>query len=387
MGGSLSGEELCAALDQIGVACCLADGGGRVLSFNSSFSSLPGLSLEGLPPGAPPDRSSLEPLSRAIQVHLPAMPGRPSTHRIAVPLSGRSSQSLIIDIRPVPKGSGGEAVYAVLVLPSEAADSSENHTDDFSPHEPEHPPSAQSDLLAVLFHELVTPPVVIHGYIELLLRGRYGLLSAEMEKPVRTVQRNIATLSAMVEAFLDLSRLLRSQEQEGRREVYLEDAWNHLLTSWEETGLVPRGRFLARTSHSHLHVVSSEPLAAYVLEILALNALDMAAPSAVITADFGAQGEAAAWSLTIPERRRDAPPLVRYLERFVPEPSRMPGLQTPSFHLGLPAAKMAAQRLDAEIQGLELEGGAVRLDLCLPVSRCGQAAPLSGFMRQGPAQE
>jgi hypothetical protein len=369
MGGSLNGEELCAALDEIGVACCLADGGGRVFSFNRSFSSLPGISLEALPPGAPLGRSSLEPFSRAIRAHLPAMPGRRSTHRIAVPLSGGSSQSLMIEIRPVPKGSSQEAGYAVLVLPPEAADSSENRADDFSPREPEHPPSAQSDLLAVLFHELVTPPVVIQGYIELLLRGRYGPLSAEMEKPVRTVQRNIATLSAMVEAFLELSRLLRAQEQEARPEVYLEEAWNHLLARWEQTGLVPPGRFLVRTSHSHIHVVSSEPLAAYVLEILALNALDMAAPSAVITADFGARGEAAAWSLTVPERRRDAPPLVRYLERFVPEPSRMPGLQSPSFHLGLPAAKMAAQRLDAEIQGQELEGGAVRLDLFLPAPR------------------
>ncbi len=381
MGGSLSEEELCATLDEIGVACCLADGGGRIFFFNSSFSSLPGISLEALPAGAPPGRSSLEVLSKAIQTHLPVMPGRPSTHRIAVPLSGGSSQSLIIEIRPVPKGSGVEAAYAVLVLPSEAADSSESHADDSPPHKPEHPPSAQSDLLAVLFHELVTPPVVIQGYVELLLRGRYGPLSAEMEKPVRTVQRNIATLSAMVEAFLDLSRLLRSQEQEGRREVFLEDAWNHLLTRWEETGLVPRGRFLARTSHSRLHVVSSEPLALYVLEILALNALDMAAPSAVIIADCGAQGEAATWSLTVPERRRDAPPLVRYLERFVPEPSRMPGLQSPSFHLGLPAAKMAAQRLDAEIHGQELDGGAVRLDLRLPGSRCGEAAPLPGLPR------
>ena len=365
MGIPPSGLALCVALDEIGVACCLADGGGRVFSFNSSFSSLPGPSSEALPAG----RSLLEPLSRAVQSRIPAMPGRPSTHRIALPRSGGSSQSLIIDIRPLPKEPGGEAAYVVLVLPFDAADSSENREGAFSPHEPERPPSGQSDLLAVLFHELVTPPVVIQGYIELLLRGRYGPLSAEMERPVRTVQRNIATLSAMVEAFLDLSRLLRAQEHEERRDIFLEEAWGHLLAKWEESGLVPRGRFTALTGLSPRHVVSSEPLAVYVLESLALNALDMAAPSAIITVGCGAEGEAAAWSLTVPERRRDAPPLVRYLERFVPEPSRMPGLPSPSFHLGLPAAKMAAQWLDAEIRGEELEGGAVRLDLCLPTRR------------------
>ncbi|MGC8722891.1 MAG: hypothetical protein ACP5VF_03345 [Acidobacteriota bacterium] len=365
MGIPPSGLALFVALDKIGVACCLADGGGRVFSYNSSFSSLPGLSSEALPPW----RSLLEPLSRAVQSRLPAMRGRPSTHRIAVPRSGGSSQSLIIDIRPLPKELGGEAAYAVLVLPVEAADSLENPAGDFSPHAPEHPPSDQSDPLALLFHELVTPPVVIQGYVELMLRGRYGPLSAEMEKPVRTVQRNIATLSAMVEAFLDLCRLLRAQEQERGREVVLAYAWDRLLARWEESGLVSRHRFTALTDPPPHHVVSSEPLAAYLLESLALNALDMAAPSAVITVGCGAEGEAAAWSLTVPERRRDAPPLVRYLERFVPEPSRMPGLQSPSFHLGLPAAKMAAQKLGAEIRGEELEGGAVRLSLCLPARR------------------
>ena len=361
MGGSLSGEELCAALDQIGVACCLADGDGRLFSFNRSFFSLPGLAPEGPPPAS----ALLEPLSRAIQAHLPPMPGHPSARRIAVPRSGGSSQSLIIEIRPLPKEPCGEAAYAVLVLPGESTGASKHQPPSSSPHDREHPASSQNDLLAVLFHELLTPPSVVQGYVELLLRGHYGPLSAEMEKPVRTVQRNIATLSAMVEAFLELSRLLRSRAQEECREVPLEEAWNHLLARWEERGLVARGRFLARTSPSHPRVVSSEPLAAYVLEVLAFNALDMAAPSALIAVDFGAPGEEAAWSLTVPERRRGAPPLVRYLERFVPEPGRMPGLQSPSFHLGLPAAQMAAQRLNAEIQGRELEGGAVRLDLCL----------------------
>jgi signal transduction histidine kinase/DNA-binding response OmpR family regulator len=69
----------------------------------------------------------------------------------------------------------------------------------------------RSDFMNTMSHELRTPLHVVLGYTELLLEGTFGRLTAEQYDTVRRIAQNARTLSELVQATLDLSRIERGR--------------------------------------------------------------------------------------------------------------------------------------------------------------------------------
>jgi len=65
----------------------------------------------------------------------------------------------------------------------------------------------KSDFLATISHELRTPLNIILGYIDLLLEGEFGPLTATQALPHRKVDKNARELLELIVATLDISRL------------------------------------------------------------------------------------------------------------------------------------------------------------------------------------
>lgn len=66
---------------------------------------------------------------------------------------------------------------------------------------------ARADFISSVSHELRTPLTSVTGYAEMLLDGDAGLLSADQEKMVRTIDRNARRLLDLVEDILTVARM------------------------------------------------------------------------------------------------------------------------------------------------------------------------------------
>ncbi|MEW5764233.1 MAG: histidine kinase dimerization/phospho-acceptor domain-containing protein [Acidobacteriota bacterium] len=225
----------------------------------------------------------------------------------------------------------------------------------------------QDRLLSSLAHDLVTPPVVMQGFSELLLKGRYGPLAAEQEKPLRTIQRNLALLSEMVERLLTFTRLIRTLQREPPEVLSLSDAWKRTLSD-SEGGADRNGRRFTREAaeSKELLVAVPGPALAYLLDSLFENALDLAAPSVSIAWDTLETGKFAALRLTLPSLKEDAPPLTKILDRFYPEPGALCQPQLEQRGLGLAAALYVAVSAGGDLRADAGEGPALTLTLTLP---------------------
>ncbi|MEW6758230.1 MAG: histidine kinase dimerization/phospho-acceptor domain-containing protein [Acidobacteriota bacterium] len=225
----------------------------------------------------------------------------------------------------------------------------------------------QDRLLSALAHDLVTPPVVMQGFSELLLKGRYGPLAPEQEKPLRTIQRNLGLLSEMVERLLTFTRLIRTLQQEPREALSLNAAWTEALSGG---GRVPDGagkRFARRGPEAGGPLVAVPgPALTYLLDNLSENALDLASPEVPIvwsTSDTGALG---VLRLTLASLQEDAPPVSKVLERFYPEPGALCQPRLAQRGLGLAAARYVAAAVGGDLTAETGENGALALTLTLP---------------------
>lgn len=61
--------------------------------------------------------------------------------------------------------------------------------------------------VSIAAHELRTPLTSMVGYLELMAEGRFGKLSARMERPMLSVRRNAQRLRRLVDEMLDVSRI------------------------------------------------------------------------------------------------------------------------------------------------------------------------------------
>jgi len=58
-------------------------------------------------------------------------------------------------------------------------------------------------------HDVLTPPVVLQGFAELLLRDRYGPLNDAQKRTAGKIHANVEKLVGMMEQLLAFSRLLK----------------------------------------------------------------------------------------------------------------------------------------------------------------------------------
>lgn len=66
---------------------------------------------------------------------------------------------------------------------------------------------AKTDFVSSVSHELRTPLTSIMGYLEILIDGDAGMVSAEQQKMLETIERNGERLTSLIEDLLTMSRM------------------------------------------------------------------------------------------------------------------------------------------------------------------------------------
>jgi PAS domain S-box-containing protein len=226
--------------------------------------------------------------------------------------------------------------------------------------------SLQEDLLFSLSHDLKTPPVVVQGFAELLLRGRYGALTPEQEKPVQTIYRNILSLSDMVDQLLDFSRLLK--------QVHAPPSCMPLGQAWKEecAGFGKSGQVLASFSPCQVEgddtVFVSRRALLYALRNMACNALRIACPGREIACAARQHGPWVHLELDLLALPEDHPTLQRLLEGMF-QPSSAPLADAGLDGTGLAATRYLAVLMGGDLSCEEIGPTRGKLTLRLPAPR------------------
>ena len=223
--------------------------------------------------------------------------------------------------------------------------------------------SLQEDLLFSLSHDLKTPPVVVQGFAELLLRGRYGTLSPEQEKPVQTIYRNILSLSDMVDQLLDFSRLLK-QAHAPPSCISLAQAWREECAGFGKSGQVLASFSPCLVDGDDTVCVSRMALL-YALRNMACNALRLACPGREIACSARRHGPWVHLELDLPALPEDHPSLQRLLEGMF-QPSSPPLADAGLGGTGLAATRYLAVLMGGDLSCEEMGPTRGRLTLRLP---------------------
>lgn len=65
----------------------------------------------------------------------------------------------------------------------------------------------KSELVATASHELRTPMTSIRGFVDMLLLGTFGSVTADQREPLRVIKNNVVRLVQLIDELLDMSRV------------------------------------------------------------------------------------------------------------------------------------------------------------------------------------
>lgn len=207
----------------------------------------------------------------------------------------------------------------------------------------------QDQLLSSLAHDLVTPPVVMQGFTELLLKGRYGAVAPEQEKPIRTIHRNVNLLSALVGELLEFTRFLKAIHASENGASRLGSAWKKVALELVAQGKATKDTFVISPDFDDPAVMVPAEILPRILENLALNAIDLSQPDSPVAVSIQPFQETSALVLLVERLCPEHPPVDRVLDRFFPEPGEPGGPQGSAPGLGLAAARYAATLVGGDL--------------------------------------
>ncbi len=207
----------------------------------------------------------------------------------------------------------------------------------------------QDQLLSSLAHDLVTPPVVMQGFTELLLKGRYGPIAPAQEKPMRTIHRNVNLLSALVGELLEFTRFLKVIHAAEKGTSLLGDGWRRVTSEMVEEGRAEEGSFVIPEDLDNPRLNVPDEILGRLLENLARNALDLLAPGSFVSSDVRSAPGRHALHVTLEKLREDHPPVDRILDRFFPDSAELCNPESAPEGLGPAAARYAANLLGGDL--------------------------------------
>ena len=207
----------------------------------------------------------------------------------------------------------------------------------------------QDQLLSSLAHDLVTPPVVMQGFTELLLKGRYGPMAPKQEKPMRTIHRNVKLLSALVGELLEFTRFLKAIHSAEAGDALLGDAWRTVTRQMVENGCVGADSFVLPEDMGNPRVNVPDEILTRILQNLARNALGLLAPDSFVSSSVQSSAGRHTLKVTVERLREDHLPVDRILDRFFPESSELCNPESDPGGLGPAAARYAANLLGGDL--------------------------------------
>jgi len=232
----------------------------------------------------------------------------------------------------------------------------------------------QEELLSSLGHDLKTPPGIVLGFSELLLRGRYGEVKPEQERALRAVHRNTAQLAEMLDLLLDFSRFLKKIHAGPEEPHPVEAQVSQVLERLAKEARARHVRFappaFAPAAVTSVPAAVLDPL----LEHLLRNAflLCREGHEVAIRGD-GTEGRATV-AVSVPWQIEERPPLNRLLSVFYVLPPPPPGTsEHEPYRLGFASARYLAHLAGGSLTAHALGDEGVEITLLLPT---GRAAPL-----------
>ncbi len=223
----------------------------------------------------------------------------------------------------------------------------------------------QEDLLSALGHDLKTPPGVVLGFCELLLRGRYGSMNPEQERPLRAIHRNTAQLAEMLELLLDFSRFLRNLDLAPVPPYPLNAVLARVQDRLVKEARQRKVRITGAVEKEVLTSVSQvvlEPLLEYIVR----NAIFLCAEGGEVAFSGETGGSKAHLMVAMPEQHEERPPVQRLLTIFFALPQPEPGnTEHVQYRLGFAAARYLASLVHGQMAARPVgeKGAEVRLTL------------------------
>lgn len=226
----------------------------------------------------------------------------------------------------------------------------------------------QERFLTSLAHDLQTPPVVIQGMAELLMRGHYGALSEAQDKAVRTMHRNVLLLSQMMEQILQFSRLLNERPRGARSALSLQESVRRALGNARPEWRTFYIRCAADLREEPMLVVADAPSLDFLTRNLLLNAGTMLRSGFELRCRAEASGEKAVFTLIVDPVRPGLPQPTRLLQKFFVIPAKGEEDSGPAPPIGLAACSYLARLLRGDLTLVPEGASGLRIGLALPLA-------------------
>lgn len=354
---------LAEALDSLTTACLRCDAEGRVLAMNTAGASMLGRTRdkegrELLLPALLPWPGDWE----RLKAREPS-PGNPAVHRTSVLAADGSRLPCLMDLLELAGDDGRAACFYVLFRRADPAEERIRALEEAN-EQACHLTQFQDRLLNALAHDLKTPPVVMLGFSELLLRGRYGRLSPEQEKPLQTIHRNVDALVGMVESVLVFTRLIVSLPGE-REPLTLHSLWSEVLAGLGGNGESPAGRFRMEDAAKDDALSCNREALSFILANLAMNALCLMEETSAAGCRILVREGALTLLVEMPRLRPGLPSLPRLMEGLFSEVKAGPSGEVRR-GLGLAPGRYVVTAMGGSLDAQPLPPDGARLVLGLP---------------------
>lgn len=228
----------------------------------------------------------------------------------------------------------------------------------------------QEELLSTLGHDLKTPPGIVLGFCELLLRGRYGEVRPEQTRALRAIHRNTAQLTEMLELLLVFSRFLKKTCFLSVPPYPIEPVLRAFLADKAQRNRWKRSRFQIASFAGTAVTVAPQEVLSYLLHYLLDNLEILLHPEEVCSISASSSGTKSRLVFLVPRQEEDRPPLNRLLSNIFVQPppqEESEGEHRP-YRLGLAAARYLALMVGAKLSVATFGEEGVELTLTFPTA-------------------
>ncbi|EFO80592.1 multi-sensor signal transduction histidine kinase [Oscillochloris trichoides DG-6] len=87
----------------------------------------------------------------------------------------------------------------------------------------------KTELMATASHELRTPMTSIRGFVDMLMLGTFGEVSATQREPLRVIKNNVVRLVVLIDELLDMSRVEAGEARLRREELDLAEVLRDVI--------------------------------------------------------------------------------------------------------------------------------------------------------------
>jgi PAS domain S-box-containing protein len=223
----------------------------------------------------------------------------------------------------------------------------------------------KDEFIALVSHELRTPLTSIHGYLELLIDGGAGDLSAEQERFLTVVQRNSKRLMQLVGDLLFMAQVEAGKLELDLEEVDLRELVGDSIEAARPIAAERQIEVVAKVGKTP-SMLGDRSRLSQVLDNLISNALKFTPASGRVSVKVKVAGDEAVVEIAdtgvgIPSGEQD-----RLFERFF-RSSNVTEQAIPGTGLGLTIAKTIVERHEGTISIESVEGEGTTVRVRLPV--------------------